>query len=72
MRELLRSNEMVFLSWLDALLKSEDIEIFMLDGHMGVLEGSAGAILRRVMVADEDYERAKRVLQDAGEGDRVV
>lgn len=72
MRELLRSNEMVFLSWLDALLKSEDIEIFMLDGHMSVLEGSAGAILRRVMVADEDYERAKRVLRDAGEGDRVV
>lgn len=72
MRELLRSNEMVFLSWLDALLKSEDIEIFMLDGHMSVLEGSAGAILRRVMVADEDYDRAKRVLQDAGEGDRVV
>lgn len=72
MRELLRSNEMVFLSWLDALLKSEDIEIFMLDVHMSVLEGSAGAILRRVMVADEDYERAKRVLQDAGEGDRVV
>jgi hypothetical protein len=71
-RELLRSNEMVFLSWLDALLKSEDIEIFMLDGHMSVLEGSAGAILRRVMVADEDYERAKRVLRDAGEGDRVV
>jgi hypothetical protein len=63
---------MVFLSWLDALLKSEDIEIFMLDGHMSVLEGSAGAILRRVMVADEDYERAKRVLRDAGEGDRVV
>jgi len=39
---------------------------------MSVLEGSAGAILRRVMVADEDYERAKRVLRDAGEGDRVV
>ena len=72
MRELLRSNEMVFLSWLDALLKSEDIESFILDGHMSVLEGSAGAILRRVMVADEDYDRAKRVLQDAGEGDRVV
>lgn len=72
MRELLRSNEIVFLSWADALLKSEDIEIFVLDGHMSVLEGSAGAILRRVMVADEDYDRAKRVLEDAGEGDRLV
>ena len=72
MRELLGSNEIVFLSWADALLKSEDIEIFVLDGHMSVLEDSAGAILRRVMVADEDYDRAKRVLEDAGEGDRLV
>jgi hypothetical protein len=37
-----------------------------------VLEGSAGAIQRRVMVADEDYERAKLLLEEAGEGDRVV
>ncbi len=72
MRELLRSNEIVFLSWADALLKSEDIEIFVLDGHMSVIEGSAGAILRRVMVADEDYDRARRLLEEAGEGDRLV
>lgn len=72
MRELLRSNEIVFLSWADALLKAEDIEIFVLDGHMSVLEGSAGAILRRVMVADEDYDRARRLLEEAGEGDRLV
>lgn len=72
MRELLRSNEIVFLSWLEALLKSEDIEIFALDGHMSVLEGSAGAIQRRVMVSDEDYERARQALKEAGEGDRLV
>ena len=72
MKELLRSNEIVFLSWSEALLKSENIEIFVLDGHMSVLEGSAGAILRRVMVTDADYDRAIRVMQDAGEGDRVV
>ncbi len=72
MRELLRSNEMVFLSWAEALLKSEDIEVFVFDGNMSVLEGSANAIPRRVMVADEDYDRARLALQDAGEGDRVV
>jgi hypothetical protein len=44
----------------------------VLDGHMSVLEGSAGAILRRVMVADEDYDRARRLLEEAGEGDRLV
>ncbi|MEX2455560.1 MAG: DUF2007 domain-containing protein [Rhodospirillaceae bacterium] len=72
MRELLRSNEPVFLSWIDALLRAEDIEPFVFDGHMSVLEGSAGAILRRVMVADEDYDRARSVIESAGEGERLV
>ena len=69
MKELFRSNEMVFLSWAEALLKSEDIEMIVLDRHMSVMEGSINAIPRRVMVADEDYDRACRVLKDAGEGD---
>ena len=72
MKELLRSNEVVFLSWAEALLKSENIEFFVLDGHTSVLGGSASAILRRVMVLDEDYTRAKRVFNDVGEGDRVA
>ncbi len=72
MKELLRTNEMVFLSWVEALLGAEDIETFVLDGHMSTLEGSAGAILRRMMVADEDYEQARRLLEDAGEGSRLA
>lgn len=72
MRELLRTNEPVFLSWAQALLRDEDIEPFVLDGHMSTLEGSAGAILRRVMVADADYDRAKQALEAAGEGHRIV
>lgn len=71
-KELLRTNERVFLSWADALLKAEKIEPFVLDGHMSVLEGSANAIPIRVMVADEDYERACQLFRDAGEGDRLV
>ena len=63
---------MVFLSWVEAMLRSEDIEIIVLDGHMSVLEGSVGAIPRRVMVSDEDYSRACRLLEDAGEGDRLA
>ena len=72
MKELFRSNEMVFLSWAEALLKSENIEMIVLDRHMSVMEGSINAIPRRVMVADEDYDRACRVLKDAGEGDRFA
>ncbi len=72
MRELLRTNEPVFISWAEAMLRSEEIETFVLDGHTSVLEGSAGAILRRIMVVDEDYARARRLLQEAGEGHRLV
>lgn len=72
MRELLRTNETVFLSWAQAMLRAENIETVVLDRHMSILEGSAGAIPRRVMVSDEDYERAKTLLEEAGEGDRVV
>ena len=63
---------MVFLSWAEALLKSENIEMIVLDGHMGVMEGSVGAIPRRVMVAEEDYDRARKALEAVGEGGRLV
>ena len=72
MKELLRTNETVFLSWARALLKSDNIETYVLDGHMSILEGSAGAIPRRVMVHEDDYDKAKSLLIEAGEGDRVV
>lgn len=72
MKELVRTNDSVFLSWVQAMLRADLIETFVLDGHMSVLEGSAAAIPRRVMVADEDYARAKALLRDAGEGDRIV
>ena len=72
MKELFRSNELVFMSWAEALLKSENIEMIVLDGHMSVMEGSVSAIPRRGMVADEDYDRARRALEAAGEGGRLV
>lgn len=71
MKELLRTNEMIFLSWLQALLRAEGIETYILDNHTSVLEGSAGAIPRRVMVADDDHDKARATLRDAGEGWRL-
>ncbi len=46
--------------------------MIVLDVHMTVMEGSINAIRRWVMVADENYDRACRVLKDAGEGDRLA
>ncbi len=64
MIELLRTNDLVQLSFLDAVLRDAGIEPIVLDQHMSVLEGSAGAIPRRLMVADEDADAARRVLKE--------
>ena len=72
MKELLRTNELVFLSWAEAMLLAENIEPVVLDAHTSVVEGSTYAIRRRMMVANEDYERARRLMIDAGEERRLT
>ncbi len=67
MLELLRLNDPVRLSFLEALLRDGGVESFVLDQHMSVLEGSAAAIPRRLMVCDEDASRARYILREAGE-----
>lgn len=65
MRELLRSNDLVHLSWARAVLAAEDIECVLLDDHISGVEGSIGAFPRRLMVADEEFERAGEALERA-------
>jgi hypothetical protein len=67
MKELLRTNDPVRLSWLQALLRDRGIESFVLDQHTSLVEGSIGAIPRRLVVAAEDYPRARAALLAAGE-----
>jgi Putative prokaryotic signal transducing protein len=67
MQELERTNDFVRLSWLQALLAAAGIKAVILDSHMSAVEGSIGAIPRRVMVRDEDEERARAMLRAAGE-----
>jgi Putative prokaryotic signal transducing protein len=65
MRELLRTNDPVTLSWVQALLAESGIECVVLDSHTSIVEGSIGAIPRRVMVADRDYPRARTLVAEA-------
>ena len=71
MRELLRTNNLADISWIQALLTDAGIESVVLDGHMSVVEGSLGILPRRVMVIEEDYRQACRVLREAGEGSKL-
>lgn len=67
MKELLRTNDVVKLSWIQALLADAGITAILLDVHTSIIEGSVGAIPRRIAVSDEDYNEACRVLDAAGE-----
>ena len=67
MKELLRTNDAVRLSFLQSLLKDSGIESLVLDHHTSLVEGSIGAIPRRLMVAQQDYPRACSILAAAGE-----
>ena len=72
MKELVRTNNPVLLSWLQSLLRQEGIESFVFDSHMSVLEGSANAIPRRLMVIEDDYDMARQTMTEAGEGQHLV
>jgi hypothetical protein len=65
MEELLRSNDPVWLSYVRHVLAEEGIEFLQLDDHMSALEGSVGAIPRRIMVLAEDLARARLSLGNA-------
>ena len=60
MKELFRTNDPVAISWVQAVLEDAGIAAVVLDAHTSVIEGSIGAIQRRVMVPDEDFERATK------------
>jgi hypothetical protein len=65
MKELLRTNNFVYLSFAEAVLKDAGVEALIFDNHMSVMEGSLGVLPRRLMVADEDLARAQKLLAEA-------
>lgn len=64
MKELLRSTDPTVMAFASALLGGEDIDCFQMDVNMSVLEGGIGIFPRRMMVRDEDYDAALRVMRD--------
>ena len=68
MKELLRTNDPVLLSYVSALLEEAMIDFIVADLNMSVLEGSIGALPRRVLVESERLGQARNVLTEAGIG----
>ena len=68
MRELVRTNNAVLITAIEALLKGARIPHVVLDGHMSVLEGSIGILPRRILVEECSLGDARRLLTEAGLG----
>jgi hypothetical protein len=64
---LLVTNDPVRLSFLTCLLRDAGIDCEVFDSFASSIEGSIGAIPRRLMVASDDFSRATRLLKEAGE-----
>jgi Putative prokaryotic signal transducing protein len=66
MRELLRTNDAVLISAIEALLKSAHIDHMVVDQNISVLEGSIGIFPRRILVGENQFAAARRLLAEAG------
>lgn len=66
MIELIRTNDAVVISFAEALLRDAGIACFVADQNMSVLDGSIGILPRRLMVAEDDADQARRILTEAG------
>jgi hypothetical protein len=71
MRELIRTNDPVTISFTESLLKDAEIGHFIADQNMSIAEGSIGVLAKRILVDEERFEEARRLLVDAGMGNEL-
>ena len=66
MRELVRTNDIVLVSAIGALLDGAKIHYLVADQNMSVVDGSLGVLPRRILVHEDDDRAARQLLRDAG------
>jgi len=65
MRVVLKSNNPVILSYATHVLEESGIDALVFDTHASIMDGSTIMVPRRLMVADEDFSRAEKLLRAA-------
>ncbi|MDI9848628.1 DUF2007 domain-containing protein [Rhodoblastus sp. 17X3] len=68
MIELLRTNDIVLISAIEAILRDAGVYFFIADQNMSVMEGSLGFLPRRFVVPEDQADWARRLLREAGFG----
>lgn len=62
MQILIRSNDIIYLTWVKSILSHNNIEFFVLDESMASTEGNISAIPVRILVDDNDLKKAKYLI----------
>ena len=65
MRALLKTNDPVVLSFAANVLEQAGIESVVFDSHASIMDGRMIMVPRRLMVLDEDFTAADRLLRQA-------
>jgi hypothetical protein len=68
MEEIIRTNDLVLISFIESLLHEAEIPFVVADQNMSVIEGSLGILPRRILVASDSVEEARGLLTEAGIG----
>jgi hypothetical protein len=71
MVEIVRTNDLVLLGFLQSLLENANIPVFVADAHVSALEGMIGVFPRRIMVPEDHAAQARRLITEAGLKDEL-
>lgn len=66
MVEIVRTNDLVLIGFLQSLLENANIHVLVADMHVSSIEGMIGAFPRRLLVPDDDVEEARQLIREAG------
>jgi hypothetical protein len=65
MRLIVRATDPVLISFVEALFREAGIALHVADANISIMEGSIGAFPRRVLVHEDDWQRAAQLLEEA-------
>ena len=72
MRDLVTSNDPVLLNFVEVLLQDAGIGVAVFDGNMSAVQGALGAVQARLVVPEESWAQARRLLEEAGLGKWII
>ena len=66
MIELVRTNDLVLISFVESVLTRAGVRFFVADNHMSAVEGSLGFLPRRILVDSDQHARARQLMHEVG------